>query len=78
MKLLFITRTYPPLVGGMEKFASDFYVNYRKKGEIDLFANSGGKKMIPFFFIKVAFILVFRSRNYDVIHLYDAISSPLV
>lgn len=78
MKLLFIARTYPPIVGGMEKFASDFYENYRKKGEIDLLANADGKKMIPFFFIKVVFFLAFHSRNYDVIHLGDAVLSPLI
>ena len=78
MKLLFIARTYPPIVGGMEKFASDFYENYRKNGKIDLLANASGKKMIPFFFIKVAFFLVFRSRNYDVIHFGDAVLSPLI
>jgi phosphatidylinositol alpha-1,6-mannosyltransferase len=77
LTLLFITRTYPPIVGGMEKFASDFYVNYSKQGQIDLLANPGGKKMIPFFIIKVIFFLILRSRNYDVIHLYDAVLSPL-
>lgn len=78
MKLLFIARTYPPTVGGMEKFASDFYENYRKEGKIDLLANTGGKKLIPFFFIRVAFFLIFRSRNYDVIHFGDAVLSPLI
>jgi glycosyltransferase involved in cell wall biosynthesis len=78
MKLLFITRTYPPLVGGMEKFASDFYENYRIKGDIDLLANIGGKKKLLFFFIKVVFFLVFYSRRYEVIHIYDAVLSPLV
>jgi len=78
MKLLFITRTYPPLVGGMEKFASDFYENYRRKGDIDLIANSGGKKMLPFFLIKVTFFLMLYSRKYEVIHIYDAVLSPLV
>src|SRR5258705_9458804 len=78
MKLLFITRTYPPLVGGMEKFASDFYENYRRKGDIDLIANSGGKKMLPFLIIKVAFFLLLYSRKYEVIHIYDAVLSPLV
>lgn len=78
MKLLFITRAYPPLVGGMEKFASDFYENYRGMGKIDLLANSHGRKMIPLFLIKVAFFLIFRSRSYDVIHIYDAVLSPLV
>lgn len=78
MKLLFISRTYPPLVGGMEKLASDFYENYRKKWDIDLLANSGGKKTILFFFVKAAFFLIFRSRDYDVVHIFDAVLSPLV
>jgi len=78
LKILFITRTYPPLVGGMEKFASDFYENYRKKGEIDLLANSGGKKTIVIFFIKTIFFLLFNAKNYAVIHIYDAVFSPLI
>lgn len=77
MKLLFITRAYPPLVGGMEKFASDFHENYRKQGEIELLANTGGKKNIPLFLVRVIFFLMFRSREYDVIHIYDAVLSPL-
>lgn len=76
MKILFITRTYPPLVGGMETFASGFYENYRNRGEIHLLANPGGKKTILFFFIKVFFLLIFHARNYDVIHIYDAVLSP--
>ena len=78
MKLLFITRAYPPQVGGMEKFASDFYENFKKKGSIDLIANSGGKKMLPFFFIKALFFLVINSKKYNVIHIYDAVLSPLI
>jgi glycosyltransferase involved in cell wall biosynthesis len=61
----------------MEKFASDFYENFRKDGDIDLLANSSGKKSIPLFFIKVVFYLLFNSRKYDVIHIYDAVLSPL-
>ena len=78
MKLLFITRTYPPIVGGMERFASEFYNNYQKFGEIDLLENPGGKKtFIPFLF-RVFFFLVFHSKRYNIIHLYDAVLSPLI
>jgi glycosyltransferase involved in cell wall biosynthesis len=78
MKLLFITRTYPPLVGGMEKYASDFYKNYQKIGDVDLLANPGGKKTFVFFLIRAMFTLIFNARKYDVIHLYDAVLFPLV
>lgn len=78
MKLLFIARTYPPLVGGMEKFASNFYNSYKKLGTIDLLANTGGTKtLIPFFF-KAVLYLIKNSKNYDVIHFSDAILSPIL
>ncbi|PWB71730.1 MAG: TetR family transcriptional regulator [Anaerolineales bacterium] len=62
----------------MEKFASDFYNNYRRLGQIDLLANNGGKKKLPIFLLRVVIELVFHSRKYDVIHLYDAVLSPLI
>lgn len=77
MKILFITRTYPPLVGGMEKFASDFYVNYQKRGTMDLLANSGGRKTILLFFIRTVFFLILHAKDYDIVHIYDAVLSPL-
>jgi len=77
MKVLFITRNYPPFIGGMQKFASDFYDNYKNMGEMELLANTGGVKMLPIFFIKVILFLLFRSKNYEVIHIYDAVLSPL-
>jgi glycosyltransferase involved in cell wall biosynthesis len=78
MRLLFITRTYPPLIGGMERFASDFYENYRVTADIDLLANSGGKKTFVFFLVKTIFFLVGHSRSYDVVHLYDGVLFPLI
>ena len=78
IKLLFIARTYPPLVGGMERAASNFYDNYRKLGEIDLLANPGGSKALIRFFFKAFFFLMANSRKYDVVLFSDAILSPLV
>ena len=51
MKILFIARTYPPLIGGMERFASDFYHTLSKTVDMDLLANPRGKEAIlPFYF----------------------------
>jgi len=78
MKVLFIARTYPPIIGGMERFASDFYNNYRKMDEIDLLANPGGKKTLIYFFFRTVIFLIVNSAKYDVIHFSDAILSPLI
>jgi glycosyltransferase involved in cell wall biosynthesis len=78
MRVLFISRAYPPHVGGMQRFASDFYINYLKIGEIELLANTGGvQRTIPFFF-RVFFFLLSKSRRYNVIHIYDAVLSPII
>jgi phosphatidyl-myo-inositol dimannoside synthase len=78
MKVLFIARTYPPKIGGMQRFCSDFYHNYRKLGNIDLLANTDGYVGMPIFVLKLLFALIFRSRKYDVIHFSDAVLSPMI
>jgi glycosyltransferase involved in cell wall biosynthesis len=78
MKILFIARTYPPLVGGMEKFAEDFYKSLSQKAEVTLIANRIGKKYIIVFFFKVLFFLIANARRFDIIHFNDAILSPLI
>lgn len=78
MKILFIARTYPPLIGGMEKFAEDFYKSLSQKAEVTLIANRIGKKYIIVFFFKVLLYLIANARRFDIIHFNDAILSPLI
>jgi glycosyltransferase involved in cell wall biosynthesis len=76
-KILFITRNYPPIIGGMEKYSYDFYNNLKKIEDVTLLANTKGKKLLPIFFIKSLFYILFRSRKYTHIHLGDGVLSPL-
>ncbi len=62
----------------MERFASDFYVNYKRIGNIELLANPSGKQAFPVFLVKTLFYLIFNARRYDVIHFSDAILAPLI
>ena len=76
-KILFITRNYPPIKGGMEQYSYDLFHNLRKQAEANLIANKKGKKHLPQFFIKVFFYLLFNARKYDNIHFGDGVLSPL-
>lgn len=78
LKILFIARTYPPLVGGMERFASDFYRYLSKLADVHLIANRIGKKHVPWFFLKVCFYLIFNAKQFDLVHFNDAILTPLI
>ncbi len=78
LKILFIARTYPPLVGGMERFASDFYRYLGDLADVHLIANRIGKKLVPWFFLRVCFYLVFNVKQFDLVHFNDAILTPLI
>jgi phosphatidyl-myo-inositol dimannoside synthase len=78
MKILFIARTYAPFVGGMEKFASDFYTNLQEFAQVELLANTHGKKKIIQFFFRAAIFLTVHSSKYDIIHFNDAVLAPLI
>jgi len=78
INILFIARTYPPLVGGMEKFASDFYTFMNQYVNTELIANRVGKKNIIPFFFRVMIYVIFHAKDYDIIHFNDAILAPLL
>lgn len=78
LKILFIARNYPPVIGGLEKNAEDFYQNVSKLADLDLLANPLGKKHLPAFILKVIFFLIINANKYDVIHFNDAVLSPVI
>ena len=78
MRILFIARTYPPLVGGMERFARDFHQFVGELTDMKLMANPQGKRRILIFFFKVMGHLICNARKYDLVHFNDAILAPLL
>ncbi|HIF50026.1 MAG TPA: glycosyltransferase family 1 protein [Thiotrichaceae bacterium] len=73
MKILFISRAYPPVVGGIEKLNFEISHALTEFADIKVIANTQGKSALPFFlfysFIKALFI----ARKYDVILLGDGV-----
>lgn len=72
MKILFIARTYPPLIGGMEKFAYDFYENMKPLVDLRLHANYKGKRNLLGFSLQTILFLVQHAKDFDIIHFSDA------
>ena len=73
MRLLFITRNFPPQTGGMEQYSWNLYQMLRQKTGTDLLANTGGKFMLPLFMFRVFIVLVLKGRRYSHIHLGDGV-----
>ena len=78
MKLLFVTRKYPPIVGGLETFSYDLYTALSKKVDVTLWANPKGNKYIVPFYIKTFFYLIFNAGRYTNIHLGDGALSLFI
>ncbi len=79
MKILYLTRNYPPAKGGMEKTNFLISFNLRKFADIELiFWNKSQKWLLFFllyFLVKSSYILL--TKKIDLIHLGDGLLSPL-
>ena len=79
IKILFITRKYPPSKGGMETVAYGLYTHLSKLTEVELISWGKSNKWLPivfsYFLIKASQILL--TKKIDVIYLQDGLLAPL-
>ena len=75
MKLLFISRAYPPVVGGIENQNYELSMNLPKVVNTTLLVNTRGKKFLPFFLPYALLKTLFSARQYDAILLGDGVLS---
>jgi phosphatidylinositol alpha-1,6-mannosyltransferase len=77
MKILFISRAYPPVIGGIEKQNYDLFRWLSGNNDISLIANTKGKAMLPFF-VPFAFFKALQSiSKVEIILLGDGVLSIL-
>jgi glycosyltransferase involved in cell wall biosynthesis len=79
VKLLFITRKYPPSVGGMEMLSYQVAREFARRADATVIAWGGSRKALPAFlpyaFLKALYLA--RRGTVDHIHLGDALLAPL-
>ncbi len=78
-RVLFITRKFPPSVGGMERLSYELITNMRKRLDCSAITWGRSQKYL-FFFLPIAFIksaLHLSSGKYDLVHVGDALLCPL-
>ncbi len=77
MRILLISRAFPPVIGGIENHNRDLALWLAKKTDCTLIANHRGKSFLPLFlpyaFIKALFLM----RTHDVLLLGDGVLAPL-
>jgi glycosyltransferase involved in cell wall biosynthesis len=77
MKILFISRAYPPVWGGIERQNFGIAKALSKKTETCIIANKKGKKNLPLFLPWVALKTLFIMRNFDVVLFGDGVLAPI-
>ncbi|MBA7629508.1 GDP-mannose-dependent alpha-(1-6)-phosphatidylinositol monomannoside mannosyltransferase [subsurface metagenome] len=79
MNILFITRKFPPMKGGMEKVAYGLYKHLSEITNVELIKWGGSNKwlplVLPYFLIKSFWIMF--TKKIDAIYLQDGLLSPL-
>lgn len=73
MKILFISRAYPPVVGGIENQNYELSQWLPKIAEVKTIANTRGKLFLPIFIPYALIRALFLFRNYDALLLGDGV-----
>ncbi|MFZ2193434.1 MAG: glycosyltransferase family 4 protein [Candidatus Moraniibacteriota bacterium] len=77
IKLLFISRAYPPVLGGIEMQNYGIAKSLSELTETKIIANKHGKKFLPLFLPWVVLKSLFILSNYDVVLFGDGVLTPL-
>lgn len=77
MKLLFISRAYPPTVGGIENQNYALSVWLAKKATVTTIANKRGKRFLPIFLPYATIKACFLAFHSDAILLGDGVLAPV-
>ncbi len=77
LKVLFISRAYPPTIGGIENQNYELSQWLPRVAEVKTIANPYGKKFLPIFFIWALIKSLWIMKDYDVLLLGDGVLAPL-
>ena len=79
MKILYITRKYPPSVGGMQRQSFELAKALSGKAEVEVIAWGHSQAFLPFFIfyalLKSAYLI--PAKKIEIVHVGDALLSPL-
>jgi glycosyltransferase involved in cell wall biosynthesis len=79
MNILYITRKFPPSIGGMQTQAYEFYNALRKREQVYLIAWGHSQKYLPVFLVKAALQAIYHclKHNIDLVHMGDLALAPV-
>lgn len=76
-RILFISRAYPPILGGIENQNYGIATELSKLTTVKIIANKKGKKFLPFFLVTATFNALLSLWKYDVVLFGDGVLAPV-
>lgn len=73
LKVLFISRAYPPVVGGIEKHNYEIAKALSLRANVTVVANQRGKRFLPIFLCQALWHVLWNIKHYDVVLLGDGV-----
>lgn len=77
MNILFVSRAFPPTIGGIEKQNAEVAEFLGKKTSLTLVANTRGKSFLPIFLPWAFLKILLSAKKHDVLLLGDGVLAPL-
>lgn len=77
MRILFVSRAFPPTIGGIEKQNAEVAEFLGKKTPLTLIANTRGKSFLPIFLPWAMLQILWKARRHDALLLGDGVLAPL-
>ncbi|NTW30368.1 MAG: glycosyltransferase family 4 protein [Candidatus Moranbacteria bacterium] len=77
MNILFVSRAYPPVLGGIERQNFELAQSLGRIADVTVVANTRGKKFLPFFLPYAMCRILFGLPRHDVLLLGDGVLAPL-
>lgn len=77
MKILFISHSYPPTIGGVESQNFDLSKSLSDLTDVEIIANTKGKVFLPLFIVQATLQALFKTKNYDACLLGSGVASPI-
>lgn len=79
MTILYITRKFPPSIGGMQTQSKEFYDTISRRNRVFLIAWGHSQAFLPFFLVYAFLraIVILSTKEVEIIQLGDMVLSPL-
>jgi len=77
MRILFVSRAFPPTIGGIEQQNAELARFLSAETELSLIANTRGKTFLPLFLPYACIKVLFSLDQHDVLLLGDGVLAPL-